>query len=113
VPAAAGRPRYYCSDRCRYADRKRKAQGARLAGDGFVPAPSAARRAELALALAGAAAAAPEDRLATLLLELLGIAAQLEHLERDLEPTLRFRSERLRRALVLALDNDFGEVIRG
>jgi hypothetical protein len=116
VPALTGRVRLYCSEKCRYAARRHRASRSIPAALSVPPVePAALRRRRLAAALAqameGAPPAAPEDRLAAVLLELLTAIAELDRLGPDLAPALSVRAEELRRRIEDALTRGFKEVI--
>lgn len=113
VPSSTGRPRRYCSAKCRYAARRR-IRGAVIPAAVLVdPLPQDDPRARELLrnALAEDEPAAPEDRLAELLLELQAVTAELDRIAPALAPAVRVRVVALRRTIGNALELRFGEVI--
>lgn len=117
VPARAGRPRLYCSARCRYGarhDRDRRREREPRAAVELPPAPEpdrAAIAAELALLVAPAAApAAPEDQLARALLELRAVGSALERLRHELPPRLAGPAGKLAGTVARGIARSFPEI---
>ena len=99
TPAPTGRPRLYCSPRCRKA-------ASRARGRTWEPAPGAPVDADplTAAFLTGRATAAPTDeQLAVVLLELHATAGSLHRLGREARPRLAWRCEKIAGILDAAL----------
>jgi hypothetical protein len=114
--SAGGRPRRYCSDRCRHAAKKARWAVEPLEElETVVPAdPHALRRESLeavAGLLEGAPAAPPEEQLARALIEQRALEWRFRRLEPDLPPQLAARSSGFAGHVRDGLDHYFEELL--
>ncbi len=107
-----GRPRLYCSDRCRW----RAAARARRAGrPAFLPGPPPSREeiaGQLAELLPGAERSRPEEELVSSVLEIKSVAVRLSVLAPRLPARLAGRAGLLAARIAEALEVSFPEAAR-
>jgi hypothetical protein len=114
ISRGTGRPRRFCSAKCRYEARHRRARVVN-AGEP-IAIPEAPSRDELAASLTflvdpAAPPAAPEDQLARALLELRMVEGSLRRLGPELPPRLAGPTGKLANALDRELRRSFPEVV--
>jgi len=103
TPAPTGRPRLYCSPRCRKAASRARARS-------WWPADPLAGPPLDAPALV-APDAPPDEQVAAAVLETLALAGALHRLGREARPRLAWRCETLAAALDAALADTFAGVV--
>lgn len=125
APAKTGRPRRYCSGRCREAARRDRTAVKRIKPfEGFKtkietpPLPSMSQRraavfAHVATLVEGAAPAPIETRLARVIFELAEALKVFEEAADKMPPGIRWRCENSAAALHVLLDEHWQGVLRG
>ncbi len=100
----AGRPRLYCSHRCRQAASRARRQAWAPTASAEAPPPEACLVAE-------ARTASTDEQTAAAVLEAVALAGSLRRLGREARPQLACRCELLADALDAALAEHFGECL--